>query len=230
MSEEEVKGQESSNDKGEKSTESGDKDKFASKEDLVALSESIKEQGRKSDEVFKLLTSEQFMTRNAPPPTPPPPKPAEKTPTQDEINEMNMSQGLGFILKEVGKMIDVSNTKTQDSIKNIAASIKQVSDVAADKEVNVQIADVKKDFGESNFEKHRNAMAKIVADSPGITAKRAYLIAVGEAEPPKKAETRKGTETEKGGQEADFTETDLDPKEAGEKAYDKVFGANKKPI
>ena len=230
MSEEDVKGQEGSNDKGEKGDESGDKDKFASKEDLEAINKKLEEQGRKGDEVFKLLTSEEFMKRTAPPPTTPKPKPDEKVPTQEEINAMDMSQGLGFVLKEVGKMIEKSDAKHDESNKNLAASIKQVTDDVADKEADIQIASVKEEFGDAEFEKQRKAMVKIVAESPGITARRAYLVAIGEAEPPKKKEVPTGTETEKSGQGAEFKEADMDPKKAGEVAYDKVFGANKKPI
>jgi hypothetical protein len=229
LSEEELKAQESAKEKGEKGEESGDKDKFASKEDLVAINARLEEQGRKSDEVFKLLTSEEFMKRSASPPAPPP-KPTEKTLTTDEINDMNMSQGLGYMLKEVGKMIDKSNATQKESIDNIAASIKQVTDNVADKEADFQIASVKEEIGEDEFEKQRKAMVKIVAESPGITARRAYLVAIGEEKPPEKKEVRKGTETEKSGQEAEFTETDLKPEEAAEKAYDKAFGANKNPI
>ena len=230
MSEEDVKGQEGSNDKGEEGKESGDKDKFASKEDLADINKKIEEQGRKSDEVFKLLTSPEFMARSAPVAPPSPPKPTEKTPTADEVNDMNMSQGLGYVLKEVGKMIETSNTKQNEAIQNVAATIKQVTDNVADKEADVQIASVKAEFGDAEFEKQRAKMAGIVADSPGITARRAYLVAIGEEKPPVKKKVPEGTETEKSGQGAEFTETDLAPKEAAEKAYDKAFGANKNPI
>lgn len=230
-SEEELKAQEDAKEKGEEDKGSGDKDKFASKEDLVAITSKLEEQGRKSDEVFKLLTSQEFMDRGKPPPPPPPPpKSDEKVPTQEEVNEMSMSQGLGYVLKEVGKMVEKSNATQKEAIDNVAATIKQVTDIAADKEADAQIASVKEEFGEEDFEKHRAKMVEIVAESPGISARRAYLVAIGEEKPPVKAETRKGTETEKGGQEAEFEETDLEPKEAAEKAYDKVFGANKKPI
>ena len=230
-SEEELKAQESAKEKeGEKGEESGDKDKFASKEDLEAIKASMVEQGRKSDEVLKLITSPEFMNRGTPPPTPPPPKPTEKTLTTEEINNMDMSQGLGYVLKEVGKMIETSSTKQNEAIKNVAATIKQVTDNVADKEADVQIASVKAEFGESEFEKQRPKMAEIVAASPGITARRAYLVAIGEEKPPVKKEVPKGTETEKSGQGAEFTETDVEPKKAAKMAYDEVFGANKKPI
>jgi len=229
-SEEELKAQEDAEkEKGEKGDKSGDKDKFASKEDLAAITKKIEEQGRKSDEVFRVLTSEEFMARKTEPP-PPPPKTEEKVPTQEEINEMNMAQGLGYILKEVKKEIAKGNVETKESIANVAASIQRVTDVEADKDADRQIAQLKKDYGEDKFEKHRAEMVKIVAATPGITANRAYLIAIGEAEPPKKEEAPKGTETEKSGQGAEFTETDLKPKEAAEKAYDKAFGANENPI
>ena len=127
-------------------------------------------------------------------------------------------------------MIDTSSAKTEESIKDVAATIKQVTDGVADKEADLQIAGVKEEFGEAEFEKQRPKMAKIVEDSPGITARRAYLVAIGEEKPPVKTEARKGTETEKSGQGAEFSETDLDHKEAAEKAYDKAFGANKNPI
>lgn len=229
MSEEELKAQESAKE-GEEDKESGDKDKFASKEDLADINKKIEEQGRKSDEVLKFLTSEEFLKRTTPPPTPPPPKPAEKGPTPEEVNEMTMSQGLGHILKEVGKMIETSSTKQNEAIKNVAATIKQVTDIAADKDADLQIAQVKKDYGADEFEKQRGKMAKIVAETPGITANRAYLIAIGEEKPPVKKEVPKGTESEKPGQGADFKESDLDHKKAAEAAYDKVFGADKKPI
>lgn len=230
LSEEEKKAQEDAKEKGEKGDESGEKDKFASKDDLAAVKASLEEQGRKSDEVFKLLTSPEFMARNAPPPPPPTPKPTEKALTTEEINAMDMSQGLGYVLREVGKMIDRSNTTQKAAIDNVAATIKQVTDGVADKEADSQIASVKAEFGEEEFEKQRPKMADIVAESPGITARRAYLVAIGEEKPPVKKEVPKGTETEKAGQGAEFTETNLGPKEAAEKAYDKAFGANKNPI
>ena len=229
-SEEELKAQEDAKGKGEKGDESGDKDKFASKEDLAAITSKIEEQGRKGDELLTLITSPEFMSRGAPPPAPPTPKPTEKTPTAEEIDEMKMSQGLGYILKEVGKMIEKSNVTQKEAIDNVAATIKQVTDDAADKEADVQIAAVKKEFGGDEFEKMRTKMVDIVAESPGITARRAYLVAIGEEKPPVKKEVPKGTETEKAGQGAEFTETNLNPKEAAEKAYDKAFGANKNPI
>ena len=230
MSEEDVKAQEGAKEKGEDGKESGDRDEFASKEDLAAISEGLKEQARKSDEVLRLITSPEFMAKNAPPPPSPPPKHDEKMPTAEELDEMKLSQGLGYVLKEVGKMIEKSSVKQEESLRNVAATIQKVTDVEADKDADRQIAKVKADYGEAEFEKHRPAMVKIVAATPGITAERAYLIAIGEAEPPKKKEVPTGTPTEKPGQGAEFGETDLTPKEAAEKAYDKNFGANKNPI
>lgn len=228
-SEEELKAQESAEkEKGEKGDKSGDKDKFASKEDLAAITSKLEEQGRKSDEVLKLITSPEFMNRSAPPP--PPPKTEEKTVSTEEVDKMEPSQLVAHMLKEVGKMVKASSDKQEESIKSVAASIKLVVDEQADKDAGIQVAQLVKDYGEDAYEKHRDAMYKIVGDAPGISLERAYLIAIGEESPPKKAEARKGTETEKGGQEAEFTETDLSPKEASKKAYDKVFGANKKPI
>ena len=143
---------------------------------------------------------------------------------------MNMSQGLGYVLKEVGKMIDKSNVTQKEAIDNVAASIKQVTDNVADKEADFQIEGVKDEFGESEFEKQRKKMAEVVAESPGITARRAYLVAIGEEKPPVKTKVPTGTDFEKPGQGAEFKATDMSAKEAGEAAYDKVFGANKKPI
>ena len=71
-------------------------------------------------------------------------------------------------------------------------------------------------------------MAKIVEDAPGTTARRAYLIAMGEEKPPIRKVSPKATETEKSGQYGDFKDQNLKPKEAAEKAYDLVTGGKDK--
>ena len=227
MSDEDVKAQEGALE-GDKEKESGDKDKFVSKEELATLTESVREQARRNEEVFKLITSPEFMNRGAQPPTPP--KEEEKGLTQDEIDELKPSQLINHMLKEVGKMLEKNNEKVNANIQGVVATIQKVTDAEADKDAAMQIAGVKKDFGEADFEKYRASMAKIVAATPGITARRAFLIAKGEAEPVKKGEIPKAPLYEKPGQSAEFTETALTPKEASEKAYNRAFGANEKPI
>ena len=226
MSDVDLDAQESAKE-GEEVKESGDKDKFVSKDELAAITESVREQARRNEEVFKLITSPEFMNRNTPPP---PPKAEEKGLTQEEIDELKPSQAIAYTLKQVGKMLDENNAKQEENLRNVAATIQRVTDVEADKDAAMQIAEVKKDFGEAEFEKHRLAMAKIVAATPGITARRAFLIAKGEAQPIKKGEVPVAPLYEKPGQNAEFTDSKLTPKEAAEKAYTRAFGANEKPI
>jgi len=226
--EENVNALEGAGKEGDKVIESGDKDKFASKEEVAALMESVKAQGMKGDEIFRLITSPEFMGRSTPPPAPP--KPEEKGLTTEEVDELKPSQVVGHILKEVGKMMEKNNVMQKENLENVAASIKQMVDIAADKDAFAQIAQVKEDYGSEEFEKYRPSMAKIVAETPNITAERAFLIAKGEADPIKKKAVRTGTPTEKPGQSAEFTDTNLTPAAAAEKAYVKAFGADEKPI
>lgn len=230
MSDVDDKTQEGVENKDEKDKEPGDEGKYASKDDLENIAKRVEEAGRKSEEVFKLITSEGFMNKVNPPPPPPTKVPEEKPHTAEEINDMSMSQGLTYMMKEVGKMVEKSAAKTDESVKNLAASIKVRADAEADREADKQIAQLKKDYGEDEYEKHRESMIKIVETTPGITANRAYLIAIGEEKPPKKEEVPKGTETEKSSQSAEFREADLTPEKAAEKAYVKNFGADENPI
>ena len=227
MSEVDVNAQEGAPE-GDKGKESGDVDKFVSKEEIAAIAESVKEQARRNEEVFKLITSPEFMNRGAQPPAQP--KVEEKGLTQDEIDELKPSQLISHMLKEVGKMLEKNNETVNANIQSVAATIQRVTDVEADKDAAMQIAGVKSEFGTTDYEKYRLEMAKVVAATPGITARRAFLIAKGEAEPPKKGEIPKAPLYEKPGQNAEFTETDLSPKAASEKAYARAFGANEKPI
>lgn len=226
MSELDVDAQESAKE-GDVKKESGEQDKYVSKEELAAIMESVKEQSRKTEQMFGLITSPEFMGRNAPAQAP---VVEEKGLSQEEIDKLEPSQLMGHVLKEVGKMLDKNNAKQEENLKNVAATIQRVTDVEADKDAARQIELVKQNFGEDEFEKYRPAMIKIVSATPNITAKQAFLIAKGEAEPPKKKEVPRGTHSEKPGQNAEFTETNLTPKEAGEKAYVKAFGADENPI
>jgi uncharacterized protein YqgV (UPF0045/DUF77 family) len=229
MTEENVKAQEGAGKEGDKSKVSGDLDKFASKEELAALLKSVEEQGRKTEQIFGLITSPDFMGRNAPP-APTTVKVEEKGLAPEEVDELKPHQLLQHALKEVSKMLEKNNAMVEENLKNVAASIKQVSDAEADKDATRQITQVKSDYGEDEFEKFRPAMVKIVAETPGITAERAFLIARGEADPVKKKAVPKGTPTEKPGQLAEFTDTNLKPSDAAEKAYRKAFGDDNNPI
>lgn len=228
MTEENLKVQEGAKVEGDKGKGSGEQGKFASKEELAALMKSVEEQGRKTEQIFGLITSPDFMGRSTPAPAPV--KVEEKGLAPEELDELKPSQLIPHVLKEVGKMLEKNNAMQEENLRNIAAAIKQVTDVEADKDAARQIAQVKQDYGEDEFEKYKPAMIKIVADTPNITAERAFLIAKGEAEPIKKQAVLKGTTTEKPGQLAEFTDTNLSPKEAAEKAYKKAFGADENPI
>jgi len=228
MTEENLKAQEGAGKEGDKGNVSGEVDKFASKEELAALLKSVEEQGRKTEQMFGLITSPEFMGRNAPPA--PTPKPEEKGLAPEELDELKPSQLLQHTLREVSKMLEKNNAMIKENLENVTASIKQVSDAEADKDATRQIAQVKSDYGEDEFEKFRPAMIKIVAETPGITAERAFLIARGEADPVKKKAVPKGTPTEKPGQSAEFTDSNLKPSDAAEKAYKKAFGEDNNPI
>ena len=212
---------------GEVKKESGEIDKFASKDELAAIVKSLDEQSRKNEHIFNLITSPEFLSRSNPPA---PPKQEEKNLSQEELDEMKPSQLLSVTLDRVAKMLEQNNAKIEESLHNVSATIKQVTDIDADREAERQIERVKSDYGEDEFNKHRPAMVKIVAATPGITAERAFLIARGEANPIKKSVIPKAPRYEKPGQEADFTDTKLSPDAAAEKAYVKNFGADENPI
>ena len=69
-------------------------------------------------------------------------------------------------------------------------------------------------------------MTKIAEAAPGITARRAYLVAIGEASPPKRVPIPTPTSTEKVQNEADFKAANLSPEEAANKALEIIGGVD----
>jgi hypothetical protein len=208
----------------EEKNQPGDEGKYASKEELTALKTSVEVMSGKSDELYKLMTSDAFMNRGTPAPAPPPTKPKEKEPSGDEINEYNPSQVIGYMLNKVSGILEEQGKKQNETLNKMGATIQNIVTSEADREVDRQIVSCQKEFGKEDFDKQLGKMAKIAKETPGISARRAYLIAVGEEKPPVKKETPAPTDVEKPGNFGDFEDSKLTPKEAGDKAYDMVLG------
>lgn len=228
MSDVKEEAQKGAEETGEEKEEPGDEGKYASKEELVALQDSVKGMATKSDELYKLMTSDAFMKRGAPPPPPPPPVIKEKEPSTTEIDDYSPSQVIGYALKKMTGILEEQGKKQTETITRMGATIQNMVQTDADRDADSQIAACRTEFGKEEFNKHLDKMAKIVEDAPGTSARRAYLIAVGEEKPPTKKESPKATDTEKPGQFGDFKDQNLKPKEAAEKAYDMVTGGKDK--
>jgi len=230
MSEEDVNAQEGAEKNGEDKGTPGDEGNYASKEELEALARSVEGMASKSDQLYKIITSDAFMNRGTPAPAPAPVVPREKEIPASEIDEFTPSQTIGYALKKMTSILEAQGRKQSDTINRMGATIQNMVQTQADKDADRQIEACRKEFGKEEFNKHLNKMAKIVKDAPGTSARRAYLIAIGEEKPPVKKEVSKATLTEKPGQFGDFKDQNLDPKEAANKAFDMVVGGKDKLI
>jgi len=183
----------------------------------------------KSEQLYNIITSDAFMNRNNAPPVPTQ-KQVEKDPPQTEIDDYTNSQVIGHVFSKLSGILDKQGEKQTEALNRMGATIQNMVKGEADKEADRQIRDCQGEFGKEDFNKQLNKMAKIVEENPNISARRAYLVAIGEEKPPVKKQVASATLTEKPGQFADFKDSNLKPKEAAEKAYDMIAGGKDKLI
>ena len=207
----------------------GDEGNYASKEELAAIQRSVEGMSAKSEQLYKIITSEAFMNRSNPPPAPQS-KPVEKDPSQAEIDEYTNSQVIGHVFSKLSGILDKQGEKQTEALNRMGATIQNMVKTEADKDADRQIRSCQDEFGKEEFNKQLNKMAKIVEENPNMGARRAYLVAIGEEKPPVKKQVAPATLTEKPGQFADFKDSNLKPKEAAEKAFDMIAGGKDKLI
>ena len=211
--------------KGEEKETPGEKGNYASKEEVANLARSVAGMSAKNEQLFKIITSDDFMKRSAPAPVA---KPVEKEIPQTEIDEYTPSQVIGHVFNKLSVILDKQGDKQTEALNKMGATIQNMVKTEADKDADRQIASCQAEFGKEEFNKQLNKMAKIVEETPNISARRAYLIAMGEEKPPVKAKVEQATITEKSGQFADFKDSTLDSKEAANKAFDMIAGGKDK--
>jgi len=211
--------------KGEEKETPGEKGNYASKEEVANLARSVAGMSAKNEQLFKIITSDDFMKRSAPAPVA---KPVEKEIPQAEIDDYTPSQVIGHVFNKLSVILDKQGDKQTEALNKMGATIQNMVKTEADKDADRQIASCQAEFGKEEFNKQLNKMAKIVEETPNISARRAYLIAMGEEKPPVKAKVEQATITEKSGQFADFKDSTLNSKEAANKAFDMIAGGKDK--
>jgi len=211
--------------KGEEKETPGEKGNYASKEEVANLARSVAGMSAKNEQLFKIITSDDFMKRSAPAPVA---KPVEKEISQAEIDDYTPSQVIGHVFNKLSVILDKQGDKQTEALNKMGATIQNMVKTEADKDADRQIASCQAEFGKEEFNKQLNKMAKIVEETPNISARRAYLIAMGEEKPPVKAKVEQATITEKSGQFADFKDSTLNSKEAANKAFDMIAGGKDK--
>ena len=226
MGDKDINAQEGAN-KSDLDKESGEKI-YVSKAEFEKTNARLEELARKNEELLAIFTSPNFMKQQEPPPKPEPQKPVAEDilPSTEELAE-NPAKLVTYVVGKVGKMLEEHNKKLDERDKSIAATIQKLVETDEDREAQRQIKACIEEFGEEEFNKHREDMIKIAGRYPGISARDCYLIAVGQKNPPRKAPVPKGTETEKTSIAATSKDSDLSPEEAAEKAYELHFGGKK---
>ena len=119
MSEEDVKAQEGAEESGEEKGTPGDEGKYASKEEMTALQKSVEGMATKSDQLYKIMTSDAFMNRGAPAPPPVPVQPKEKEPSQADIDDYTPTQLTGHILGKISGILEKQGLRQTENLNKM---------------------------------------------------------------------------------------------------------------
>jgi len=211
-----------SDDKGN----AGEKVDYATKEEMAAIGKTNTELTAKVNQLTELLTSPTFMQPKEVVKEVTPAAAPKVEPTQKDIDDFTPAQTIGYALEKVAKLMAESNKRVEASTTQLAGRVDNLIRERSSEKINTQIEACRKEFGTEEFNAQWDTMTKIAEAAPGITARRAYLIATGEANPPKRAPIPTATSTEKAKVEADFKAANLSPKDAAEKALELIGGVD----